>query len=301
MTCNLLLAVIVAACLLGLTHAFAPPLRAPFGAPSTPFIKREAGGRRRGIRPVPGSPGPLHTAVMQLTAEATKELEKVVQQQLSSVANAEALDRTTELFSNTVANRPWEALFTSLAASDTFRSKAWAREAVKMDDVPALGSFVTDCFTMSDIEKHVEEYPSSYAAQGTLSPDGNGGWFMKRVGTAQAADAPTKFSDLQKSLKEGTCVLNSAGAYISPLAAVSLAVLEAMQLPVGLNLYITAPNMQTSAPPHTDKQDVFVLQAQGAKHWRVYGAPPPPTSGRLTRLPGARALTSSFSRSWASR
>jgi len=216
---------------------------------------------------------------MQQTSEATRELEKTVQEQLSSIDNADALDQTTELFTNTVANRPWEALFTSLAASETFRSSVWAKETIKMDQVPAFDSFVTDCFTMSDIERHVEEYPSSYAAQGALSPDGNGGWFMKRVGTAQAADAPTKFADLQKSLTEGTCVLNSAGAYISPLATVSLAVLEALQLPVGLNLYITAPNMQTSAPPHTDKQDVFVLQAQGSKHWRVYNPPPPREKG----------------------
>jgi len=29
---------------------------------------------------------------------------------------------------------------------------------------------------MSDIERHAAEYPSSYAAQGALSPDGNGGF-----------------------------------------------------------------------------------------------------------------------------
>ena len=37
-------------------------------------------------------------------------------------------------------------------------------------------SLLTDCFTMSDIERHAAEYPSSYAAQGALSPDGNGGF-----------------------------------------------------------------------------------------------------------------------------
>jgi hypothetical protein len=54
----------------------------------------------------------------------------------------------------------------------------------------------------------------------------------------------------------------------------------------GLNLYITAPGMKTSAPPHTDKQDVFVLQAQGSKHWRVYTPPPP--ANKMSADPYAR-------------
>ena len=99
---------------------------------------------------------------------------------------------------------------------------------------------------------------------------------------------------MQEALKSGTVVFNSAGfnmpkvhlAYIylasptsplqlpyisliSPLylpcisrqlASVSLAALDAFGLPNCLNLYLTAAGMRTSAPPHTDKQDVFVLQ-----------------------------------------
>jgi hypothetical protein len=50
-------------------------------------------------------------------------------------------------------------------------------------------------------------------------------------------------------------------SYISrQLASVSLAALDAFGLPNCLNLYLTAAGTRTSAPPHTDKQDVFVLQ-----------------------------------------
>jgi hypothetical protein len=144
---------------------------------------------------------------------------------------------------------------------------------------------------MGDLEDHVQHYPTSYAAQGALSPDGKGGWYMKRVGAA-GAPAPgqpvptTKFADVQKSLEDGTVVLNSAGSYLAPLASVTLATLEALQLPIGLNLYVTNPGMTLSAPPHTDKQDVFVLQSQGSKHWRVF-APPEPKA-RLGADPFAR-------------
>lgn len=56
--------------------------------------------------------------------------------------------------------------------------------------------------------------------------------------------------------------MNSAGAYIRPLAGICLEVMEALDIPVCLNLYITAAGQKTSAPPHTDKQDVFVMQTQ---------------------------------------
>ena len=54
-----------------------------------------------------------------------------------------------------------------------------------------------------------------------------------------------------------------------------LAAMDAFELPLCLNLYVTARGTSTSAPPHTDKQDVFVLQSCGAKRWRVFEPPAP--------------------------
>jgi hypothetical protein len=45
----------------------------------------------------------------------------------------------------------------------------------------AGSSFVTRSFNMEDVAQYVGQYPSSYAAQGALSPDGKGGWYMKKV------------------------------------------------------------------------------------------------------------------------
>ncbi|KAL7471818.1 hypothetical protein ACHAXS_012127 [Conticribra weissflogii] len=43
-------------------------------------------------------------------------------------------------------------------------------------------------------------------------------------------------------------------------------------------MYVTAKGMRTSAPPHTDRQDVLVVQMEGAKRWRVFS---PPTDGNV--------------------
>ncbi len=85
------------------------------------------------------------------------------------------------------------------------------------------------------------------------------------------------FADIEEALKvkSGTVVINSADGFIPKMAGVSLAALNAFKLPVALNMYITNPGQQVSAPPHTDKQDVFVMQCQGMKHWRVFAPPPP--------------------------
>jgi hypothetical protein len=52
-------------------------------------------------------------------------------------------------------------------------------------------------------------------------------------------------------------------------------------------MYVTARGMRTSAPPHTDRQDVLVVQMQGAKRWRIFS---PPTDGdvKLNADPFAR-------------
>jgi hypothetical protein len=50
---------------------------------------------------------------------------------------------------------------------------------------------------------------------------------------------------------------------VPKLGEFSLAALDAFGLPNCLNLYVTGAGTVTSAPPHTDKQDVFVLQTCG--------------------------------------
>lgn len=88
-------------------------------------------------------------------------------------------------------------------------------------------------------------------------------------------EARLSFDDVEKALEKGTVIFNSAGAHIPKLAGPSLACSDATTLPNALNMYVTAPQRRTSAPPHTDKQDVVVVQTCGKKHWRVYSPPDP--------------------------
>jgi Cupin superfamily protein len=83
------------------------------------------------------------------------------------------------------------------------------------------------------------------------------------------------FQDVQEALEKGTVILNAIGAHVPKLAAPSLACTDATALPNAINLYVTAAGKRTSAPPHTDRQDVVVLQTSGKKHWRVFAPPDP--------------------------
>jgi Cupin superfamily protein len=83
------------------------------------------------------------------------------------------------------------------------------------------------------------------------------------------------FSDVCAALEKGTVIFNAAGAHIPKLAGSCLAASDATALPCSLNMYITAHGKRTSAPPHTDKQDVCVIQTEGCKAWKVYSVPDP--------------------------
>lgn len=83
------------------------------------------------------------------------------------------------------------------------------------------------------------------------------------------------YDDVLRAMEKGTVIFNAAGAHIPRLAGPCLAVTDATNTPNAVNLYITAAGKRTSAPPHTDKQDVVVVQSTGRKHWRVFSPPDP--------------------------
>lgn len=130
------------------------------------------------------------------------------------------------------------------------------------------------------------------------------GWRMnpvRKTATAREGnshafmDARVSFADVKAA--KGTVIFNSAGAYISStLAKTSLAALDGLNglyAGVCLNMYVTRGDAKVSAPPHTDKQDVIVMQTQGRKHWKVYSPPDnrfKPTADPFARGKGADDL-----------
>ena len=81
--------------------------------------------------------------------------------------------------------------------------------------------------------------------------------------------------EVNTALEKGTVIFNTAGSHIPKLAGATLACTDAASLPCAVNMYVTAAGKRTSAPPHTDRQDVIVVQTQGKKRWRVYTPPEP--------------------------
>ena len=88
-------------------------------------------------------------------------------------------------------------------------------------------------------------------------------------------EARMTMDDVKIALEKGTVIFNAIGAHIPKLAAPTLASVDATSLPNAVNMYVTAPGKRTSAPPHTDKQYVLVVQTAGKKHWKVYSPPNP--------------------------
>lgn len=166
-------------------------------------------------------------------------------------------------------------IFRALSKNDHFTSNIWQKQ-------PFLCRSTLQCvagaFTMENVKENVDN-DFLEAGRGTFNEE-KGGWNMATVSEPRGRtfeEAKLRFEDVQMAMKakSGTVVFNSAGGFIAPLADVCLQFTQAFDMPCAMNMYLTAAGQSTSAPPHTDKQDVFVLQTQGQKRWKVYAPPPP--------------------------
>jgi hypothetical protein len=143
----------------------------------------------------------------------------------------------------------------------------------KSPDMDAMVDFGTD-----ELQAAIQ---NDFLDAGEGSTNAQKGWRMQPVGGNRRGtsfqQSRLEFQDVVNA--KGTVIFNSAGAYISSiLSTTSLAALDGLDgaVPgVCLNMYVTRGDAKVSAPPHTDKQDVMVVQTQGRKHWRVFS---PPTS-----------------------
>jgi len=181
-------------------------------------------------------------------------------------------------------------IFGSMTNDKSFVENMWQQRPFLCDKpLPNIYKSYIATDLKTDVDKDFIE-----AGRGTFE-DGKTGWNMKAVSKPRGKsfdDAKLRFEDIEVALKEksGTVVINSAGGFIPRMASVCLDAMGAFQLPVALNMYVTSPGQRTSAPPHTDKQDVFVMQCQGKKRWRVFS--PPPTSRMPRADPLARGKSS---------
>ena len=110
------------------------------------------------------------------------------------------------------------------------------------------------------------------------STDPRKGWQVHGVSSPTGTsmqEAKMSYRDVTRALEKGTVIYNSIGAHIPRLGPLCLACCDATNLPNAVNLYLTSPQKKTSAPPHTDRQDVVIVQQTGSKRWRVFAPPNP--------------------------
>lgn len=94
--------------------------------------------------------------------------------------------------------------------------------------------------------------------------------------TSAGSGSPRRVADPDRIVAEyqdgATVILEGLHRSWPPLATLCRSLEGALSHPTQTNIYLTPPGSQGFAP-HYDTHDVFVLQIDGSKHWRIYDSP----------------------------
>lgn len=94
--------------------------------------------------------------------------------------------------------------------------------------------------------------------------------------TSASGGAPRRVADPDRIVAEyasgATVILQGLHRSWTPLATLCRSLEAVLTHPTQTNIYVTPPGSQGFAP-HYDTHDVFILQVDGSKHWRVYDSP----------------------------
>ena len=96
--------------------------------------------------------------------------------------------------------------------------------------------------------------------------------------TTTSSGGPRRVADPDRIVEEygngATVILQGLHRSWTPLALLCRSLEAALSHPTQTNVYVTPPGSQGFAP-HYDTHDVFILQIDGSKHWRLYDSPVP--------------------------
>lgn len=179
-----------------------------------------------------------------------------------------------------------------LATSDTFVQMYWHKRPLLIRG-KHTGGWVNGLFT---VEKDLKLIDGSYingyqTAEVLRNGTETDTWKFRMI--KEELTRTTTWTEVEKALEGGTIYFNTAGSLWPVLGALCRLTNNLFGIPSNVNVYVTPPGVQTSVPPHTDRQDVLVFQTAGAKRWRVY-APPPrskETGDPLNRGKGGNVLS----------
>ena len=171
----------------------------------------------------------------------------------------------------------WKFLY-GLANSDTFVNEYWQKRPLLIPSANT-GGWIPNFFT---VERDLRLIDNSYITGFKTAEILRNGTKTDTWALTPLKDNParkTVWADVADALDGGTVYFNTAGSLWPNLGGLSRLTGYAFGLPPNVNVYVTPPGCKVSVPPHTDRQDVLVLQTQGAKRWRVF-APPPRSHGK---------------------
>jgi hypothetical protein len=173
--------------------------------------------------------------------------------------------------------------------AEAFMRDTWENQslAVTRDD-PA---YFHDLFTLSDVDTVIAFTRPKFTEPGDFKPEGAPARnFIQGLLADDEMSPAVKYpnvAEVRRAFDRGKTIILTAMQYRwESVASLCRRLEERFGCPVHTNLYLTPPGSQ-GFDPHYDTHEVFVLQIEGNKHWRVYGA------GRELPLP---LETATFSR-----
>ncbi|KAG7368500.1 cupin 4 family protein [Nitzschia inconspicua] len=220
-----------------------------------------------------------------------EDVEEAINDLTSSTGSHQYVVNEKESQNSDRATTAWSFL-RGLAESDTFLTEFWHQRPllIRAAEMPSA-SWVDGIFTLEhDLKEGVDN--SYIAGHKTADVLRNGTktdtWLLEPMrpvssqgrSTASVASTTTSWSDVQDALQGGTIYFNTAGSLWPSLGALCRLVMYAFGLPTNCNVYVTPPGCTVSVPPHTDRQDVLVLQTEGYKRWRIFSPPKRQPGGR---------------------
>ena len=175
--------------------------------------------------------------------------------------------------SNHTNSNEFQQFFDVVASSNAFKHEIWQQKPILIPKSHhSIQDSVFDQFQEELLLQLVQQRDLTFS-QTILT---NGSWYP------QSLDISSNWDEWSNHLlnMNGTIHLDHANQYISKLSMLSNTTDHSFGLPSTINIYISPPHLEISTPPHTDEQDVFIVQILGSKHWRIY---PPPDAGRDIR------------------
>ncbi|XP_053312774.1 ribosomal oxygenase 2 [Spea bombifrons] len=162
-----------------------------------------------------------------------------------------------------------ESLFESLISpikTDEFFNEYWEKKPLLIQrDDPVTAAFYQSLFTLSQL-KRVAGKGLSYGRDVNICKCRNG----KKIAVARHGKA--SYLHLMKDFGSGkaTIQFHQPQRFNDTLWRIMEKLECFFGTLVGSNVYITPPDSQ-GLPAHYDDVEVFILQLEGEKHWRLYG------------------------------